>query len=729
MKQIKSTLILAILLLSFQALFSQITNHAISYQASARLDDGNFVVNKQITVEISIIASTASGQLIYREIHYPFTNSFGFFSIEIGRGFSTFDGLYTDFNMIDWASESYFLNSRVDFGEEDFLNGLIDMGTVELLSVPYSFVAEKAHVADSLSLPLSISLTQLFDVNINSPLDKEFIAWDADLQKWITADPTGDPGTFVRTDGSSDLIGDWTISSNNIILTNGGIYSNYITSSIGATINEFSTDLTLSDSSNIAIPTERAVKTYIDNSFLNAPWLSNSNYIYVVNNKNVGIGTATPSHKFELQLLAGEGILVEGIYGGAIPDLDVGARFTYYPAKAAIRAGRILNNTDYWNNTNVGNYSAAFGLDTKASGTASFAAGENNAALSTGSVSFGRNNSSSSLYSFTAGYSNTATGMSALVSGYENTAHGDYSAIFGKQCQTGNSSGAGGDYSLVFGELSVSEADHALVGGFQNIAKGDYSFVGGYNSQNTLNALSSFVYGYQNQALAYYTFSSGNNTISASYAETAMGNFNYSWGGSYNSWNTSDVLFALGNGTDDLNRQNALTILKNGNLGIALGQSKPNYLLEVGINGDGTVAVANSWNLFSDLRLKKNLQKIENPMEKLMQINGYYFYWKTAKDTSRQVGIIAQELEIVIPEIVSENKKGYKTVNYSGLNPLIIEAIKQQYTYITKLQNENKLIKEENELLKKKLEENSLRINNIEEYIKASSEVNILKSK
>lgn len=717
-----------------QIAFSQTGNKAISYSGTAYTTEGVFVTEKIITLEVSIIKETPDGELIYREIHYPQTNAFGFFAIEIGRGLPTADALYNNFSFINWMQGPYFLKTRIDFGQEGFLNGLADMGTIELLSVPYSFVAQNAVYADSLSLPISLSFTQLADVNINSPADKQFVAWDALSQKWITADPTGDQGVFLRTDGTSDLTGNWTISSNNISLTdgnlsltNGQISTPGIILSQGVYINEFSNDLSLADSSNLALPTEMAVKTYVDNTFLNGPWSMAGNYIVAQIDKNIGIGTLTPSHKLHVNMAAGEGILFEGIFGVNIPDLGQGTRMSFYPGKSAFRAGRIFNNTDFWNNANVGNYSAAFGYDTKASGTASFAAGENNIAASTGSASFGRNNSSNSLYSFSSGYGNTITGIASVVSAYESTSHGDYTAVFGKQNRAGNTVGVGGDYSLIYGELSTAEGNHSLSGGYMSSAKADYSFTGGYNSQSNLNAIASFVYGYNNSASGYYSFSSGNNTIAYSFSETAIGNFNYSFAGSNSAWNSSDALFVIGNGSDASSRNNAITILKNSYTGIGLGQNKPQYLLEVGVNGDGSVAVANSWQNFSDLRLKKDLQKIDSPMQKLLQLNGYYFYWINSKDTTRQVGIIAQEAESVFPEIVGHDGKKYKTVNYSGLNPLIIEAVKEQNQYIINLQNENKVLKEENRLLRIKVEENSDKIKNIEEYIKASSLINIIK--
>ncbi len=128
-----------------------------------------------------------------------------------------------------------------------------------------------------------------------------------------------------------------------------------------------------------------------------------------------------------------------------------------------------------------------------------------------------------------------------------------------------------------------------------------------------------------------------------------------------------------------------MTWLKNGNVGI--GTQTPSYKLQIGIAGDGSQARANAWNTFSDKRWKTNIVLIDNPLKKLQSINGYYYNWKNGTDKSTQVGVIAQEVEKVLPEIVSTDDEGYKSLDYSKLAPLLIEAVKQQQQIISK-QNE-----------------------------------------
>jgi hypothetical protein len=138
-------------------------------------------------------------------------------------------------------------------------------------------------------------------------------------------------------------------------------------------------------------------------------------------------------------------------------------------------------------------------------------------------------------------------------------------------------------------------------------------------------------------------------------------------------------------------------ITSDGSVGI--GTTTPGTKLQVGENGDGTVATANAWNTFSDRRLKKDFEQIQQASEIIAQLNGYFYYWKNGSDKSRQVGVIAQEVEAVLPELVKETSDGIKTVDYPKLTAVLIEATKEQGRKISSLEEENKLLKERLERL------------------------------
>jgi len=91
----------------------------------------------------------------------------------------------------------------------------------------------------------------------------------------------------------------------------------------------------------------------------------------------------------------------------------------------------------------------------------------------------------------------------------------------------------------------------------------------------------------------------------------------------------------------------------------------------------------------SDERLKDNIKKIENPIDKLENINGVEFDWIPMEgiheNEGHDVGVIAQEVEKVIPEIVETRDNGYKAVKYEKIVPLLIESIKELKDEIEKL--------------------------------------------
>ncbi len=88
----------------------------------------------------------------------------------------------------------------------------------------------------------------------------------------------------------------------------------------------------------------------------------------------------------------------------------------------------------------------------------------------------------------------------------------------------------------------------------------------------------------------------------------------------------------------------------------------------------------------SDARLKKNIAPLSNTLEAIQQLNGYTYNWKDNSNPDEQIGLLAQELQKVYPQLVKENDKGILSVNYSGMVPVLLEAIKEQQGQIEKQQ-------------------------------------------
>lgn len=112
--------------------------------------------------------------------------------------------------------------------------------------------------------------------------------------------------------------------------------------------------------------------------------------------------------------------------------------------------------------------------------------------------------------------------------------------------------------------------------------------------------------------------------------------------------------------------------------------------VDVGTNGDGSFIRANAFTVYSDRRLKENITRIQSAYEKLNQISGYTYTYKNVKNIKQEYGVIAQEVETVLPSAVYEDEDGMKSVDYSRIIPLLIEAVKAQQKEINTLRGINK---------------------------------------
>lgn len=105
----------------------------------------------------------------------------------------------------------------------------------------------------------------------------------------------------------------------------------------------------------------------------------------------------------------------------------------------------------------------------------------------------------------------------------------------------------------------------------------------------------------------------------------------------------------------------------------------------------------------SDRRLKENIIPLSNALDKIISLNGYSFDWKSTKRSD--IGVIAQEVEGVFPELVQINPvSGMKSVEYGNLVAPIIEAIKELANNMKSNTREIEALKSENAELKKRLD-------------------------
>ncbi len=125
-----------------------------------------------------------------------------------------------------------------------------------------------------------------------------------------------------------------------------------------------------------------------------------------------------------------------------------------------------------------------------------------------------------------------------------------------------------------------------------------------------------------------------------------------------------------------------------GNVGVGRVDPGPHKLY---VNGTG-YATGGFW--ASDLRFKKNIKTIDSPMDKINNIRGVSFEWKRSEYQDKGLpegehyGVIAQEIEQVLPEIVKEGPDGDKAVSYTELVPILTEAIKEQQKQLEEQQRQ-----------------------------------------
>lgn len=318
------------------------------------------------------------------------------------------------------------------------------------------------------------------------------------------------------------------------------------------------------------------------------------------------------------------------------------------------------------------------------------------------------------------GRANTIGGQNTFIgtrSGLNNTT-GSYNSFLGDGAGLVNSSGARNTFiGYLAGRSNTIASYNTFIGyfsGLQNTTGISNNFSGSQagrsNTEGSYNAFFGANAGYKNEIGSRNTFNGffsgysntkgGNNSFYGFHAgrsntEGSGNTFIGIGAGGTNTTGKNNVCIGgyAGSGITDANnklyihqfRVNATPLIlgdfETGN--IAIGSTALNNNYRLFVNGD---AFATGVWLSSDKRFKKDRENISNALETLTEIEGVTYLFKQNKKsikegielpTGRQYGVIAQELEAVLPDLVRESKDGYKAVNYQGLIPVLIEALKE----------------------------------------------------
>ena len=377
-----------------------------------------------------------------------------------------------------------------------------------------------------------------------------------------------------------------------------------------------------------------------------------------------------------------------------------------------------------------GAYSTAIGSDTNASGDYSTAMGYNTMAIGNFSTAMGSNTIAQGDLSTAMGYDTTANGAMSTAFGYQTDAAGDYSIAMGIMSEAvGENSTAMGYNSIAVGENSTAIGRETAAVGVSSTALGrfttavDYAslVIGQYNSSGSSNGDSNgyspsntaFVIGNgtssNSKSDAFKVMFNGNTTIGGN--DLTIGDLS-AFSGTFSQRSAIDVVahadgdlmtgYISGSTGDrfniELDANNSMAKISSGG-GYDLTFSTEGGVMNFEGNGmdtatyafDGNATVSDDLTVSgdvvvsSDARLKSNIASLGSTLSKLLLIDGKSYTMK--KDGKQKIGVLAQDIQKVFPELVTEDNNEMLAVNYQGLVPVLINALKEQDEKISRLEN------------------------------------------
>ena len=360
-------------------------------------------------------------------------------------------------------------------------------------------------------------------------------------------------------------------------------------------------------------------------------------------------------------------------------DWSTDAMISQYTSAQTLSGGQSWEGTSHVGMGASGWGSTAMGAYNRASGVGAFVSGFMNVAGPTSSSITAIPPSTTNLGGqFAVGYATAATGHVAFTSGYSTAASGNYSTAMGESSiASGANSTALGKSTSATGNYSTSLGNSTTASGSQSTALGESSTASGYASlatgrSNTASGYNATAMGRASTASGYYSTVIGYNATASDFASFVIGQYNSSGSSatSAGSYDVSAPAFVIGNGTSGT-VSDAFKVMFNGDATVSN---------DLTVSGDVVVS--------SDARLKSNIVSLGSTLARVLLIDGKTY--KMKKDGKQKIGVLAQDIQNVFPELVSEDDNEMLAVNYQGLVPVLINALKEQQSEIEILKEQEK---------------------------------------
>tara|TARA_B100000427_G_scaffold322486_1_gene324564 strand:+ start:578 stop:2053 length:1476 start_codon:yes stop_codon:yes gene_type:complete len=321
--------------------------------------------------------------------------------------------------------------------------------------------------------------------------------------------------------------------------------------------------------------------------------------------------------------------------------------------------------------------SAVFGYSSRALGPVSFASGYRNTANAYATTAMGNYNYATGDSSAAIGKENWAEGASTVAIGFKNHAAGGGSTALGQENIAWGTTNFTAGYQNVAGDTNsgVGTSGSATALGYGTFAQGRSSFTGNKYTSATNQATAAIGIGTTADNFGMLAIGVNN---AAGIGDTTVDPNEYDGyyyaDGEYTGSNPG-IAFVIGNGDLDSGSGNA-------------GSNPSNAFI---VNYDGSATLAGDLTINSDARLKANISSLGNTLPKLLLLDGKSYRMKN-NETIEKIGLLAQDVAKLFPELVKESKDKNQTLSifYQGIVPVLINAIKEQQKEIEKLREKIK---------------------------------------